>query len=79
MKTCHLSLYSFAVSTGPHKIQTVSGVIRLIEDRASGLCSEITELSKLEKNAITSFENHEVQIDAEIASVEQNRTEMVSL
>lgn len=42
------------------------------------MVSKITELSQVEKEAMTRFDEHEIQIDAEIEKVEQNRREMVS-
>ena len=63
--------------TAPHKVQSMKSLVSSVKDKASKLCTRITDLSSLQKKTVQKYEEHETKIHMKISQIEESRKEMV--
>ena len=55
----------------------MKSLVSSVRDKASKLCTRITDLSSLEKKTVQKYEEHETKIHMKISQIEESRKEMV--
>ena len=63
--------------SAPHKVQSMKSLVSSVRDKASKLCTRITDLSSMEKKTVQKYEEHGTKIHTKISQIEESRKETV--